>query len=117
MKTVHISSIEDYIEHFKSVILKSDRKTIYFDKYVNKQFCLLAELIEQISSENFWEVFPIIMGINAKLSILIEIISIEDIENKEILQIVEKDYKTYSKELCGFDLSKKAPHSLIFNVL
>ncbi|SFE57283.1 hypothetical protein SAMN04487887_11723 [Enterococcus casseliflavus] len=114
---MYISSIEDYTEHFKSVILKSDRKTRYFDKYVNKQFCLLTDLIEQISSENFWEIFPIILGIDAKLSILIEIIPIEDIESKEILKIVEKDYKTYSKELCGFDLSDKAPHSLIFNVL
>ncbi|MDA9461011.1 DUF7006 family protein [Enterococcus mundtii] len=34
-----------------------------------------------------------------------------------IIRIVEDDYRTYFKELCGYNLHMEPKHSMIFNVL
>ncbi|WP_419177253.1 DUF7006 family protein [Enterococcus mundtii] len=36
---------------------------------------------------------------------------------KEILRLVETDYCTYFKELCGNDLSSNNKYSIVFNVV
>lgn len=56
------------------------------------------------------------LGIDAKLTLLIELVSFENFSNKDIIRIVEDDYKNYFKELCGYDLKIKPKPSMIFNV-
>ncbi|WP_441316288.1 DUF7006 family protein, partial [Enterococcus sp. PF-3] len=46
-----------------------------------------------------------------------ELIVFDDFSNEDIIRIVENDYRTYFKELCGYDLSMDPKHSMIFNVL
>jgi len=81
----------------------------------------MSTLIDTISSENFWEVFPYFLGIDARLALLGELIDLlEDdqlgLGSKELIELVEKDYPCYTKELCGYNLNSKTNYSLIFQV-
>ncbi|MHA6124537.1 DUF7006 family protein [Enterococcus mundtii] len=41
----------------------------------------------------------------------------DNFSDEAIIRMVETDYRTYFKELCGYDLSMEPKHSIIFNVL
>ncbi|MEI1233327.1 hypothetical protein IGK30_003478 [Enterococcus sp. AZ178] len=107
----------DYIKQFQVALdqVKSERTTLttYLDSQVQK----LDQLIESISQETFWQVFPKVLGIDAKLTVLTELIVFDDISNEEIIRIVENDYQDYFKELCGFDLKMKDKPSMIFHIV
>lgn len=57
-----------------------------------------------------------ILGIDAKLVIFTELIKVEEISTKQIIQIVEHDYRSYFKEVSGYSLNMKPRHSLVYNV-
>ena len=107
----------DYIKQFQVALdqLGSDRTTLktYLDSQVQK----LDQLIEGISQETFWQVFPEVLGVDAKLTLLTELMPFEDFSNEEIIRIIENDYKDYFKELCGYDLKMKDKPSIIFHVV
>jgi hypothetical protein len=87
--------------------------------YLVKQFEQLNQLTSTISPDNFWENIPKIIGIDAKLTLIAEMICYDysKLPIKEILRIVETDYRMYFNELCGNDLSIKNKYSMIFNVV
>lgn len=105
---------KDYIDHFK-IILTSDNTVL--NTYFNNQVTRLNQLTQEISQETFWQLFPEILGIDAKLTLLTELIQFDEFSNEEILRIVENDYRSYFKELCGYDLITEPKHSMIFNVV
>lgn len=111
------TSEEEYTHFFNEVINESGRNTGKVKAYCNELFDRLDKLTDRISKDNFWEVFPEIIGIDAKLNLIVEMIKYEEFSNDEILRIVESDYCTYLKELCGFNLDTPAKHSLVFNVI
>lgn len=59
---------------------------------------------------------PKILGLDAKLNLVSELSRFDDFSADEIIRITENDYKTYFKELCGYDLSIEKKNSIIFNV-
>ncbi|GKS54081.1 hypothetical protein U5M85_08525 [Enterococcus mundtii] len=65
--------------------------------YLTQQFEELNQLISTISPDNFWENLPKIIGIDAKLTLMAEIICYDysKLPIKEILRLVETDYRTY----------------------
>lgn len=87
--------------------------------YLTQQFEELNQLISTISPDNFWENLPKIIGIDAKLTLMAEIICYDysKLPIKEILRLVETDYRTYFKELCGNDLSANNKYSMVFNIV
>ena len=86
--------------------------------YLNTHIQRLETLVSQICQENFCELLPEILGIDAKIGLVADLIGFEHfLDAKEILRIVESDYLTYFKELCGYDRSKEPNHSMIFNVV
>ncbi|OTP22194.1 hypothetical protein A5802_003199 [Enterococcus mundtii] len=87
------------------------------EKYVQKQLRLLDQLISGISEDIFWQTFPEILGIDAKLNLIAELIKCQDLSVDDIIRIVENDYVYYFKELCGYDLNMEINHSMIFNIL
>lgn len=101
---------------FENALVELNRETYELDLYLKKQFNLLDQLLEEISTESFWHKFPQILGIDAKLSLIIELIKFEDFSQGEIVRIVEQDYQNYFKELCGFNLNSEIKHSIVFNV-
>ncbi|MGA5592505.1 DUF7006 family protein [Enterococcus mundtii] len=107
----------DYINQFQVGLdqIGEERKVLTI--YLNTQFRKLDQLIESLSQYNFWENYPKILGIDAKLTLMTELISFKDFSNEEIIRMVENDYSTYFKELCGYDRSKEPNHSMIFNVV
>lgn len=107
----------DYIKQFQLALDQSDQERTALTTYLNRQCQKLDQLIESISQETFWQVFPKILGIDAKLTLVTELIPFEDFSNEEIIRIVENDYKDYFKELCGYDLKMKDKPSMIFSVL
>lgn len=107
----------DYIKQFQVAIDQSGSERITLKIYLDSQVQKLDQLIEGISQETFWQVFPKILGIDAKLMLLTELMPFEDFSNEEIIRIIENDYKDYFKELCGYDLKMKEKPSIIFHVI
>ncbi|MFR0814127.1 MAG: DUF7006 family protein [Enterococcus casseliflavus] len=109
---------EDYLQGFQSTFeVVEKRESNALKDYLTDQIRHLNTLVDQISSENFWEVWPKILGIDAKINLVAELINFEDFSSEDILRIVETDYRTYVKELCGYDLSMETKHSMVFNVM
>ena len=107
----------DYIKQFQVALDQSGPERTTLKTYLDSQFQKLDQLIEGVSQETFWQVFPEILGIDAKLTLVTELIPFEDFSNEEIIRIVENDYRDYFKELCGYNLKMKDMPSIIFNVL
>ncbi|MFL0439152.1 DUF7006 family protein [Enterococcus mundtii] len=107
----------EYVDYFKNFIEMQGIVGKDLEKYVQKQFRLLDQLISGISEETFWQMFPEILGIDAKLNLIAELIRWQDFSADDIIRIVENDYVYYFKELCGYDLNNKINHSMIFNIL
>ncbi|WP_428839266.1 DUF7006 family protein, partial [Enterococcus thailandicus] len=69
--------------------------------------------------DNFWEVIPIVLGIDSKLVLLRELLVIVDdfdFDDEQVLKIVENDYRYYNKELCGYSINDSTNKSLIFKI-
>lgn len=111
------TSKETYLAHFEESYKKCCKESKELNDYIDEQFKQLEQLIAKISEENFWHVFPKVLGIDAKLVLLTELIRFEDFSTGEIIRIVEHDYRTYFKELCGYDLKTETRHSIVFNVV
>lgn len=99
----------------------------YFNRYItledySKQlFTELEELITQISPETFGNIIPQVLGIDARLSLLSELahllIEDTDLKPEELLTWIEEDYRSYTKELCGYSLTSITNCSIIYNVI
>lgn len=107
----------EYLENFQQLLDQAGDERMGLQEYLNGQIDRLTHLTQQISQETFWQVFPEILGIDAKLNLLTELIVFDDFTNEELLRIVETDYLTYFKELCGYDLKTNPKPSMIFQVL
>ena len=107
----------DYIKQFQAALDQAGSERTILTTYLASQCKQLDQLIECISQETFWQVFPEILGVDAKLSLLTELMPFEDFSNEEIIRIVENDYKDYFKELCGYDLKTKDKPSMIFHII
>lgn len=106
----------DYIDQFQVALTQSGTDRTILNTYFDDQVKKLDQFIESISQETFWLVFPKILGVDAKLTLLTELVTIEDFSSEEIIRIIENDYKDYFKELCGYDLKMKDKPSIIFHI-
>jgi hypothetical protein len=113
--TVFTSKAE-YLDGFLKKITKSPRVGGTLTSYVEKQLTLLDQLVQTISPETFWAITPDILGVDAKLVLVTEMMRFDDFSDDEIIRIVENDYLFYLKELCGYNLGTEPKHSLVFNV-
>lgn len=107
----------DYIKQFQAAIDQAGPERTILTTYLDNQVKKLDQLIEGISQETFWQVFPEILGVDAKFMLLTELIPFEDFSNEEIIRIVENDYRDYFEELCGYDLEMKDQLSMIFHIV
>ncbi|MBO1123597.1 hypothetical protein FQS88_17240 [Enterococcus casseliflavus] len=114
---MQLKTKDDYIKQFQTAIDQAEPERITLTTYLDSQVEKLDQLIESISQEIFWETFPEILGIDAKLTLLTELMPFEDFSNEEIIRIVENDYQDYFKELCGYDLRMKNKPSIIFHIV
>ena len=108
---------DDYIKKFQTAIDQAEPERTTLSTYMDNQVKKFNQLIEVISPNTFWQVFPEILGIDAKLMLLTELMPFEDFSNEEIIRIVENDYQDYFKELCGYDLKMKDKPSIIFHLV
>lgn len=112
---------KDYIQKWHTTFHPYFNRYSCIEEYCKQQLMEMSTLIDTISSENFWEVFPYLLGIDARLALLGELIDLlkDDhlgLGSKELIELVEKDYPCYTKELCGYNLNSKTNYSLIFQV-
>ncbi|WP_438844655.1 DUF7006 family protein [Enterococcus sp. AZ062] len=107
------------MRQFQERMSHDKRENEELNAYLTQQFEELNQLISTISPDNFWENLPKIIGIDAKLTLMAEIICYDysKLPIKEILRLVETDYRTYFKEFCGNDLSANNKYSMVFNVV
>ncbi len=112
-----LTTKNDYMEQFQTALDHLGQERNELSSYLNTQFHQFNQFIEGISKENFWQVFPKILGIDAKLTLLTELIPFEDFTNEEIIRIIEHDYQGYFKELCGYDLKMEDRPSIIFHLV
>lgn len=114
---MQLKTKDDYIKQFQTAIDQAELERTTLTMYLDDQVEKLDQLIESISQETFWQTFREILGIDAKLMLLTELMPFEDFSNEEIIRIVENDYRDYFKELCGYDLKMKDKPSIIFHVV
>jgi replication fork clamp-binding protein CrfC len=107
---------EEYSSYYQKEFRNASRKEKDLKDYLIDLLRRLNQLTDEISKENFWSVLPRILGIDAKLNLLVELIKFEELPSEEIIRIIENDYQSYFKELCGYDLSMETRYSLVFNV-
>lgn len=108
---------ESYIQEFQQALEETDRETKELKVYVDERIQQLDLLLEDMSKETFWQIWPEILGIDAKLVLVTELINFEDFSNDEIIRMTETDYRMYLKELFGHNISEETKHSLLFNLL
>ncbi|OTO08990.1 hypothetical protein A5882_003669 [Enterococcus sp. 4E1_DIV0656] len=111
-----IKTREAYILGYKEILEQYYKDNTDILSYFIAQINQLDVLIGKISQENFWNIWPEILGIDARLGSLTELISYGDFEPEEIIRLVENDYQSYFKELCGYNLNMEPKHSMIFNI-
>lgn len=108
---------DEYVRQFQDAVTQAKRETRELKEYLSQQFERLNQLTSEVSPDNFWETLPEVLGIDAKLTLIAELIRYDDFSMQEILRLVETDYRTYLKELCGNELSTETNHSLVFHVV
>ncbi|MGA5592379.1 DUF7006 family protein [Enterococcus mundtii] len=110
---------DEYMRQFQENLPEDKKETEELNEYLVQQFEQLNQLISTISPDNFTGNFPKILGVDAKLTLIAEMICYDysKLPIKEILRIVETDYRMYFKELCGNEQSTKNKYSMIFNVV
>lgn len=114
-----VTTLEDYKALFAQTLVQIGKETLepQLATFIESQFDQLEDYLKRLPRESFWTILPYILGIDAKLALFIELIHLDDFDVSELLRITELDYQTYTKELCGYDLSMDPPPSLIFHVL
>ncbi|WP_313509890.1 DUF7006 family protein [Enterococcus sp.] len=76
------------------------------------------QTLSEINGQNFWSVYPILMGLDARFVLLDSLLSIADHDlEEEVIQMVKKDYLTINKELCGYAMNETPHESLIFTII
>ncbi|MDO7878131.1 MAG: hypothetical protein Q6A85_01510 [Enterococcus mundtii] len=110
---------DEYMRQIQKNLSQEKKENEALNEYLVQQFEQLNQLTSTISPDNFWENLPKIIGIDAKLTLMAEMICYDysELPIKEILRLVETDYRTYFKELCGNDLSANYKYSMVFNVV
>ncbi len=110
---------DEYMHQLQENMPQDKNENEALNKYLEKQFEKLNQLISTISPDNFWENIPKILGVDVKLMLVAELIDYDysKLPTQEIFRIVETDYRTYFKELCGNELSTKNNYSMVFNVV
>lgn len=107
---------ESYLKGYTQVLTEAKRDTKDLEVYMATQVQRLDTLMDGLTQKTFWQRWPEILGIDAKLSLVTELVNFEDFSSEEIVRMAETDYRTYFKELCGYDLSMETKHSMIFNL-
>lgn len=110
---------DNYMRQFQEELPQEKIEIEILNEYLEQQFEQLDQLTRTISPDNFWRNLPKILGIDAKLTLMAELIcyGYHIIPVKEMMRLVETDYLTYFKELCGDDLSAKNKYSMVFNLV
>lgn len=116
MMTVFLTR-QEYEWHFQKLIEKENRRGRAINHFFYEQLKKMDQLIEDITPENYWHIQPRLIGLDAKIVLMTELIKFDDLTDTEIIRIVENDYRSYLQELCGYDLRSKPRHSIIFNIL
>ncbi|MGL9768952.1 hypothetical protein IGK31_003036 [Enterococcus sp. DIV1288f] len=109
---------EAYLEGFQSTFEEAGKRAREDLKiYLNTQIQRLETLVSQICQENFREILPETLGIDAKMGLVAALFSFDYFSDEEIIRIIESDYPIYFKELCEYNRSMDPKHSMIFKVL
>lgn len=117
---VDINDRKQYILEWRSIFNELEiSKYPVLGVYTKNLFDELQYYEEDLKKENIWRTFPKMIGIDSKLNILQSLIKVDEtflLKETQILEIVEKDYVSYTKEAFGFKLNETPHYSLLFNV-
>ncbi|RBR95431.1 hypothetical protein EB58_00116 [Enterococcus faecalis] len=110
----------DYFDFFQQNYLSRNFKKEYPFIYseIKEHYFNIKKLISTINEENFFLNLSKILGYDAQLQLIIELLSlnIEGLTEIEIIEISKSDYKIFIKDMCGISINEKPPHSLFFSV-
>lgn len=114
------TSFEEYLEKMgKDVEKISKEKFPKLHDYFNQLKNEFDHQLSKLDASNFWEILPVILGIDSKLVLLnssIEDIQLFDFSEEEVIQNIENDYQRINQEMCGYKLGIKPHDSLIFDI-
>lgn len=109
----------EYFEGFQFSNLTINESRPKIKEFIDEQIKKMNLSIKMISSNNFWDLFPVILGIDSKLVLIKELLgSIDefDLNDEEVIKMVEQDFSYYNKELCGYRINDNTKNSLIFKI-
>jgi hypothetical protein len=118
-KLVKKDKLIAYLDGFQFSNLPINDSHPKIKAFIDEQIQKMDLTIKMISSNNFWELYSVILGIDSKLVLVKELLgSIDefDLSDKEVIKMVERDYYYYNKELCGYRIDDTNQNSLIFNI-
>ena len=103
--------------HLKHAAKQNNDMTVF--EYIKELERNLEFLLCKLSSETFWELFPKILGIDAKLTLLENFLYSDlttSINSTSLITLVEQDYKTINQENYDYTVNDTVPASFIFCV-
>ncbi|WP_373193665.1 hypothetical protein [Enterococcus sp. RIT-PI-f] len=119
---------KDYFSYFDQICMDS-----YFINYYPlvldeiKNICKkIKKEISLVSSSNYFQVHSKILGLDARLQIILTLLPknfekiydpLEKISQEEIIEYSRKEYKMFSMEIIDLEIDGNVPHSLYFSVL
>ena len=114
----HFFNQECYFEFFKEKCeqLNLAHREIYKEI---QHICKKIQVeIEKVTPENFFQILAKVLGLDAQLQIMLELVELDntDLSDREIINYAKKDYKTYMYDLCNPKRDTKI-NSLHFLVL
>ena len=117
------SNSRDYFNYFEEIYSDKQLKKKYplITNEIEKNCNFMKQAIEIINNKNFFRIHSILMGLDLRLQILLDLLEIvEDdsgvLSEQEIVGIAENDYQNYFKEMCSYNYNQQMPHSLYFSV-
>ncbi|WP_430611887.1 DUF7006 family protein [Enterococcus sp. DIV0876] len=112
---------KNYFDRMMAHHLQSwrDQQSSLIGQYIEDMIMEFEQIVANINGQNFWRLYPILMGVDARLVLLDSLLSLPNIDltEEELIQMVEKDYTTINKEFCGYSLNEEAHESLLFDVI
>ncbi len=86
--TTLFNTKHEYIEYFQHVLNQEEIERQVLVDFLNQQIEHLDQLTLKISHENFWHVFPELLGIDAKLTLRVELMQFDDFSDAEIIRMI-----------------------------
>ncbi len=103
-----------YFERFMTLEMQAiDTKRIKLLEYIRDLQKQMDDLIFKISGQNFWDTLPMVLGIDARVSLL-EQFEDGQLSEEELINLVETEFHKINQGNFGYRLNEGLSKSMTF---